>query len=119
LNLLLSLHVQPSIPLPLIPSFPPTKSVPFDNMEHITIPTVSSRWVAAGLLFVVFITLKTTYRLLFSPLAGFPGPKFAASTKLFEAYHMIIKDDWLATLEKLHRQYGKHSLIRFLVSGFI
>ncbi|KAK0614673.1 cytochrome P450 [Immersiella caudata] len=72
-------------------------------MEHLI---MLNYWVAAGLLFALFIALKTTYRLLLSPLSGFPGPKIAASTKLYEAYHMIIRDDWLATLERLHRQYG-------------
>ncbi|KAK0649948.1 cytochrome P450 [Cercophora newfieldiana] len=75
-------------------------------MEHFLATPAPTHFVVATSLFALYIALKTVYRLFFSPLAGFPGPRLAASTKLFEAYHMIIKDDWLETLERLHRQHG-------------
>jgi len=53
----------------------------------------TNHFLVAVFLLVLFVALKTVYHLLFSPLAGFPGPRLAASTKLYEAYHMIIKDD--------------------------
>jgi len=62
--------------------------------------------VAGPLLCALFLVTKTVYRLFFHPLSHFPGPKLAATTKLFEAYHMILKNDWLETLEKLHQRYG-------------
>jgi len=67
----------------------------------------SSHILALVFLLALYIAAKSIYHVVFSPLAGFPGPRLAATTKLYEAYHMIIKDDWLDTLERLHRQYGR------------
>ncbi|KAK0727601.1 cytochrome P450 [Lasiosphaeria miniovina] len=33
-------------------------------------------------------------------------PPFAAITKLYEAYHILVRNDWLDNLEALHRRYG-------------
>uniref|UniRef100_A0A0B7KRT2 Cytochrome P450 n=1 Tax=Bionectria ochroleuca TaxID=29856 RepID=A0A0B7KRT2_BIOOC len=60
---------------------------------------------AAGSAFLL-LTAKYIYRLLLSPLSCFPGPRFAACSKLFEAYHVLIKNDWLDMLEALHHEHG-------------
>ncbi|OTB01337.1 hypothetical protein M426DRAFT_14643 [Hypoxylon sp. CI-4A] len=59
-----------------------------------------------ALLLAFFLLLKTLYRLFLSPLSKFPGPKFAASTKLYESYHAVMKNDWLSNLKSLHDVYG-------------
>ncbi|KAI1415050.1 cytochrome P450 [Hypoxylon sp. FL1857] len=61
---------------------------------------------AVLLLLSLFVLSRVLYRLFLSPLSKFPGPKFAAATKLYEAYHVLIKNDWLENLKSLHNIYG-------------
>ncbi|KAK7224693.1 hypothetical protein V2G26_012696 [Clonostachys chloroleuca] len=63
-------------------------------------------WVALLAVPFFLLTAKYIYRLLLSPLSCFPGPRFAACSKLFEAYHVLIKNDWLDMLEALHHERG-------------
>ncbi|KAI0116202.1 putative cytochrome P450 [Hypoxylon sp. NC0597] len=57
--------------------------------------------------FVVQYTLKVIYRLWFSPLAGFPGPKLAAITSLYEFYFDYFKQaKYCFEIERMHRVYG-------------
>ncbi|CAH0024865.1 unnamed protein product [Clonostachys rhizophaga] len=63
-------------------------------------------WVALLAVPLFLLAVKYVYRLLLSPLSCFPGPRFAACSKLFEAYHVLIKNDWLETLEALHHEHG-------------
>ena len=61
----------------------------------------------ASLCLVVFFSFKIVYRLLFSPLAKFPGPKLAAATGLYEKYYDLISGPrfpW--KIQELHQQYG-------------
>lgn len=61
---------------------------------------------ALASLFSVSIIL---YRLLFHPLARFPGPKIAAATYWYEFYFDIIKKpggQYMYRLQDLHRKYG-------------
>ncbi|KAK3366260.1 cytochrome P450 [Lasiosphaeria ovina] len=60
----------------------------------------------ALVLVLVYLVVKSIYRRFFSPLSKFPGPTFAAITKLHEAYHVLVRNDWLDDLEALHRRYG-------------
>jgi len=47
------------------------------------------------------------YRLFFSPLAGFPGPKLAALTQWYEFYWNVIKPgQFTFHLQDLHDKYG-------------
>ncbi|WDK16440.1 cytochrome p450 [Colletotrichum graminicola] len=54
---------------------------------------------------VCFI-VKYVWRAFFCPLAKFPGPRIAGITKLYEAYHVLVKNDWLENLTSLHEKYG-------------
>jgi hypothetical protein len=60
----------------------------------------------AGILLVHrFVTV--TYRLLFSPIAKFPGPKLAAASGLYELYFNFCKNGkYVFEIERLHRIYG-------------
>ncbi|KAJ5603009.1 hypothetical protein N7537_005965 [Penicillium hordei] len=56
---------------------------------------------------LVYTSTKVIYRLYFSPLAGFPGPRLAAATSLYEAYFDIVKGGkFMFELERLHDKYG-------------
>jgi hypothetical protein len=57
--------------------------------------------------FLHFVGL-VIYRLYFSPLAGFPGPKFAAATGWYEFYHDYWRNgQYIFKIRELHEQYGK------------
>ncbi|KAL9035980.1 MAG: hypothetical protein Q9180_004564 [Flavoplaca navasiana] len=63
--------------------------------------------ISSLLALVLFLCGLAIYRLLLSPIAGFPGPKIAALTGWYEFYH----DYWcLGTyvfqIEKMHQDYG-------------
>ncbi|KAI8310149.1 hypothetical protein K4K61_000980 [Colletotrichum sp. SAR11_59] len=59
-------------------------------------------------LLAFYIVAKYTHRALLCPLSKFPGPRLAGITKLYEAYHVLIRNDWLENLESLHEKYDGH-----------
>lgn len=74
----------------------------------IQVADLQSHWVlslAAGL--VLYSVVGIVYRVYFSPLSRFPGPKLAAATLLFEAYYDVIKQgQYTFKIRELHKQYG-------------
>ncbi|KAI3326694.1 cytochrome P450 family protein [Xylariaceae sp. AK1471] len=55
----------------------------------------------------LYVLVLVIYRLFFSPIAGFPGPKLAAVTSWYELYHDVIKKGtYLFQIEKMHEDYG-------------
>jgi hypothetical protein len=47
------------------------------------------------------------YRLYFSPISKFPGPKLAAATLWYEFYYNIIKGGmYMWEIQKMHEKYG-------------
>ncbi|KAL8766268.1 MAG: hypothetical protein Q9194_006310 [Teloschistes cf. exilis] len=57
-----------------------------------------------GLLYPICLVI---YRLFFSELAKFPGPKIAAATAWYEFYYDIVHEGkYLFEIEKMHLQYG-------------
>ncbi|KAJ5282252.1 hypothetical protein N7497_012066 [Penicillium chrysogenum] len=59
-----------------------------------------------GILFAYKGT-QVIYRLYFSPLAKFPGPRLAAATSLYEFYFDVIRDgQFMFELNRLHDKYG-------------
>lgn len=56
---------------------------------------------------ILYVAGLVVYRLYFSPLAQFPGPKLAVATGWYEFYHDIVKDGlFFKKIQKLHEQYG-------------
>lgn len=66
------------------------------------------RWLALLIsALVVYSACKVVYRLYFSPLSKFPGPKLAAATYLYEFYYSFILPEQLMTnISELHKKYG-------------
>jgi hypothetical protein len=64
--------------------------------------------IASSLLASTFYTAGLgIYRLFFSPVARFPGPKIAALTQWYETYYDVYLDGkFLLHLEQLHEIYG-------------
>lgn len=58
----------------------------------------------------VYLSLLVLYRLLFSPIARFPGPKLAAATEWYEFYYQLVQNgQWGRQVDRLHDQYGESS----------
>jgi hypothetical protein len=69
--------------------------------------------VVAGLFvtWLAYFVARGTYRLYFSPLAKFPGPKLAALTKWYEFYYEVVeKGHYTFKIEELHKIYGERKL---------
>lgn len=65
----------------------------------------------AALLAIVcagYVLALLIYRLWFSPLAKFPGPKIAAATLWYETYHDAFRwGQYTFEIAKMHEKYGK------------
>ncbi|KAJ5198876.1 hypothetical protein N7491_000557 [Penicillium cf. griseofulvum] len=56
---------------------------------------------------VIYLAVKSIYRLYFHPLSKIPGPKLAAITSGYEFYFNVIKGGmFIWELERLHEIYG-------------
>ena len=72
----------------------------------------------ALIVLIVYLCLRTIYRLALHPLRGIPGPKLAASTSLYEFYYDAVKGGkYIWEVERMHRQYGK-SFTEAILSSF-
>lgn len=59
-----------------------------------------------------YLVCLGVYRLYFSPLAGFPGPRLAALTQWVETYHELFNGDggqFPFVYAKWHAQYGSYT----------
>jgi hypothetical protein len=60
------------------------------------------------LLLGVYIVGLALYRLYFSPIAKFPGPKLAALSRWYEFYYEVVrKGQFTFRIQELHKQYGR------------
>ncbi|KAH7378902.1 cytochrome P450 family protein [Cadophora sp. MPI-SDFR-AT-0126] len=56
---------------------------------------------------IICIVITTFDRLVFSPLAAFPGPKLAALTNWYEFYYdVILQGQFTFKIQELHKKYG-------------
>lgn len=72
------------------------------------IPHLPSALSAMALsLFVLYIVGGVIYRLYYSPLSKFPGPKLAAATYWYEFYYdAILRGRYMFKIKELHEKYG-------------
>jgi hypothetical protein len=66
-------------------------------------------WAAAGFcVWIVGLAALAIYRLYFSPLAKFPGPKLAALSKWYEGYYEIVHNGkYSREIDRMHDVYGR------------
>ncbi|KAL6720035.1 hypothetical protein ACLMJK_001956 [Lecanora helva] len=77
---------------------------PFFDWSHLTFINVLR---FSGLACILYVAALASYRLFFHPLAGFPGPKLAASTYWYEFfYDCAHKGQYVFKIGELHKQYG-------------
>ena len=63
--------------------------------------------IGAGLV-VTYLIIISCYRLVFSPLAKFPGPKLAALTLWYEFWYDVVKrGQYLFKIKEMHDRYGE------------
>jgi hypothetical protein len=63
--------------------------------------------IAVLLASLIYAGCLVLYRLFFSPIAGFPGPRLAAVTHYYEFYYnWWLQGQYIFKLEELHEKYG-------------
>ena len=58
----------------------------------------------------LYVLQLAIYRLYFSPLAQFPGPKLPGLTGWYETYYQLVKGgggQYFKKIAEWHRQYGR------------
>lgn len=83
------------------------------QLEALTaVPAAGGRIVdvAAGVaaLILLYRAFVVIYRLFFSPLAKFPGPKLAAASSWYEAFFDLRSKNFPDVLSSLHDKYGMY-----------
>lgn len=65
---------------------------------------------------ILYLACNALYNLYFHPLAKFPGPRLAASTKLYEFYYDVIQGgQFFYEIQRMHTIYGR--LLRLLMTS--
>ncbi|KAL2063037.1 hypothetical protein VTL71DRAFT_6109 [Oculimacula yallundae] len=69
-----------------------------------SIITASALFSIAGITYSIYLVI---WRLYFSPISRFPGPKLAALTYWYEFYYDLIqRGQFIFKIQELHKQYG-------------
>lgn len=75
--------------------------------DELVVP-VPALFAVICLSIVMYVGGGVIYRLYFSPLSKFPGPKLAAATLWYEFYYdAICKGRYTFKIMDLHRKYGE------------
>ncbi|KAF4448693.1 oleate-activated transcription factor 1 [Fusarium austroafricanum] len=75
------------------------------HLEAVQELSLTAKLAALPALVLLYFALNDVYYAFFHPLAKVPGPRLYAVTQIPYFYHLA-KGDWVATLSKLHDQYG-------------
>ena len=58
--------------------------------------------------FCAYLVTLIVYRLYFSPIAKFPGPKLAAVSRWYEFYYeVVLRGQFTFHVLELHKKYGR------------
>ena len=70
---------------------------------------ISLAWpLTAVFLFLLYLLSLAVYRLVFSPIAKFPGPRLAALSNWYEFYWDVVKQgQFTFHIQELHKKYGE------------
>jgi hypothetical protein len=96
----------------ILPSFPSFQTFHHNNamaLFHVSLKELTNYPILHLLAtsFVFYLAGLAVYRLLLSPIAGFPGPKLAALTQWYECYYnVILPGQFFLHIEALHDKYG-------------
>ncbi|KAI9150020.1 cytochrome protein [Paramyrothecium foliicola] len=79
-----------------------------DQSQESSLFDYDGRTVLKGLVigFIIYKCAVVVYRLYFSPLAKFPGPKIVAASSLYEVIVDLWKNDFHERLRLMHEKYG-------------
>lgn len=75
-----------------------------------TLPnTIAGKLLSLAAIWTVsYLITLAIYRLFFSQIAGFPGPKLAAATGWYEFYYDYwLNGTYIFEIERMHRKYGE------------
>jgi hypothetical protein len=78
-------------------------------MTDLIIPYLLSLWQYIATAVIIYCGSVVYYRLALHPLAKFPGPKLAASTRWYECYYDVFcggRYTW--KIGELHETYGEY-----------
>lgn len=82
------------------------RGVPIMDYPYLSSPSVAVLSVSILLWFSYIIGLAI-YRLYFSPLSSFPGPKLAGLTRWYEFYYdVVLQGQFTFRIQKMHEKYG-------------
>src|SRR6187402_3443933 len=74
---------------------------------RLSILTLMNLSVLSSILLLIYVITVGLYRLYWSPLAAYPGPKLAALSNWYEFYYdVILQGKFTSKIQDLHRQYG-------------
>jgi hypothetical protein len=81
--------------------------------------SVTDDWpLLATLAIILYLVYGITWRLFWSPLAKFPGPKLAAVTLWYEFYFDVLKNGrYMWEIEKMHEKYGQSHYLSLQLLG--
>ncbi len=78
-----------------------------DALSSLSLPSFKQGVFTTAVGLLAYVFARVVYNLYFHPLAHFPGPRGAASTKWWLAYMEYIKGVSLHNLrDELHQKYG-------------
>ena len=77
------------------------------TMQEASSSTYVKLAISSAAILLVYTLTTALYRLCYSPLAHFPGPKIAAATGWYEFYFDVIKrGQYVFEIERMHQKYG-------------
>ena len=83
----------------------------FNPIDFGNSPIKSGLIVVTPLLITIYLASIYLYRLIFHPLAKYPGPKLAAISNWYEFYYDVIQQgSFTMHIQELHKTYGMYKV---------